>query len=115
MGKLMIYRQITECCIIMRHNTLQFHLATLKGGGVGGGVGRWGGGGGGGGGGVGVDLDVEFQNVPAIWQVFQSPYWYCIADRPISELCKYMLIVQEPKWGPGNFWEYKVLWLILNL
>ena len=24
-------------------------------------------------------------------------------------------IVQEPKWGPGNVWEYKVLWLILNL
>ena len=25
------------------------------------------------------------------------------------------LLVQEPKWGPGNVWEYKVLWLILNL
>ena len=24
-------------------------------------------------------------------------------------------IVQEPKWGPGKVWEYKVLWLILNL
>ena len=25
------------------------------------------------------------------------------------------LVVQEPKWGPGNVWEYKVLWLILIL
>ena len=25
------------------------------------------------------------------------------------------LLVQEPKWGPGNVWEYKVLLLILNL
>ena len=24
-------------------------------------------------------------------------------------------VVQEPKWGPGNVWEYKVLWLILIL
>ena len=25
------------------------------------------------------------------------------------------IIVQEPKWEPGKVWEYKVLWLILNL
>ena len=26
-----------------------------------------------------------------------------------------LTIVQEPKWGPGNVWEYKFLWLILNV
>ena len=25
------------------------------------------------------------------------------------------VIVQEPKWESGKVWEYKVLWLILNL
>ena len=24
-------------------------------------------------------------------------------------------VVQQPKWGPGNVWKYKVLLLILNL
>ena len=29
--------------------------------------------------------------------------------------CLLLTVVKEPKWGPGNVWEYKVLWLILNL
>ena len=35
---------------------------------------------------------------------------------PYPRVCRFHhRLVQEPTWGPGNVWEYKVLWLILNL
>ena len=41
-----------------------------------------------------------------LWKLAQVPYF---------DLFGPLLVVQEPRWGPGNVWEYKVLWLILNL